>query len=302
MSLEFEPQTSNPNRMKNKKVNIKKYDNKILLTSILSFILIITTTMPPVALASESIEVNMETSAEIAQVDELKLDDVISNLDLDNDGEIDDDVVDIVDANTITIVTPEAEKEIREINMVKAAPTLDEVNSIQEAQEQVAIQTALMEEEQRLLNTYHYALYDTGGRRTDLTADLLRFNEEQCRVWNLNPHFVLGVIMTESEGHANAKNPSSTASGLGQTLRGTGKSVWEDILGHGKGSYNHSMAFDPYVSIEMTTAYLGTLVRQKGSLHRAIQNYRGKTNVKGYEGKINSYMQKGGISLYNLNY
>lgn len=302
MSLEFEPQTSNPNRMKNKKVNIKKYDNKILLTSILSFILIITTTMPPVALASESIEVNMETSAEIAQVDELKLDDVISNLDLDNDGEIDDDVVDIVDANTITIVTPEAEKEIREINMVKAAPTLDEVNSIQEAQEQVAIQTALMEEEQRLLNTYHYALYDTGGRRTDLTADLLRFNEEQCRVWNLNPHFVLGVIMTESEGHANAKNPSSTASGLGQTLRGTGKSVWEDILGHGKGSYNHSMAFDPYVSIEMTTAYLGALVRQKGSLHRAIQNYRGKTNVKGYEGKINSYMQKGGISLYNLNY
>lgn len=307
MSLEFEPQRSNPKRMNEKKLNIEKRNcsidsHHVLLIIILSLLLCVLITMPPEILASEEVEVDIQTSAEIAQVDELNLDNVISNLDLDNDGEIDDDIVDIVETNTITIITPEVSKEIHDVNVVKAAPSAEEVNMIYEAQEQKALEEALLAEENRLLDTYHYALYDTGGRRTDITSDLLKYLETKCQEWGLNPHFVLGVMMTESEGHANAKNPSSTASGLGQTLRGTGKSVWEDILGHGKGSYNHSMAFDPYVSTDMTVAYLGTLVRQRGGLHRAIQSYRGKNNVKSYESSINSYMQKGGVSLYSLNY
>lgn len=169
-----------------------------------------------------------------------------------------------------------------------------------ELSENNAVEFEYVEPTPSLMEKYSYALYDTGGRKNDIDENLLQVLEESCNQWGVNPHLMLGVIMTESEGHANAKNSRSTATGLCQILRGTGKYIYEDLMGNGRGTYNHSMAYDPATNIRMGCAYMGTLIRQRGSVYRAIQTYRGKTNVSGYVGKINRYMGNVGLSVNSL--
>lgn len=154
--------------------------------------------------------------------------------------------------------------------------------------------------EPTLSDKYSYALYDTSGNRNDITEDLLQVLETSCNQWGVNPNLMLGIIMTESEGHSYAKNGKSTATGLCQILKGTGKYIYEDLLGNGKGTYTHQLALDPSTNIQMGVAYMGTLIKQRGSVYKAIQSYRGKTNVSGYVGKINSYMAKAGLSVDSL--
>lgn len=154
--------------------------------------------------------------------------------------------------------------------------------------------------EPTLSDKYSYALYDTSGNRNDITEDLLQVLETSCNQWGVNPNLMLGIIMTESEGHSYAKNSKSTATGMCQILRGTGKYIYEDLLGNGKGTYNHQLAYDPATNVQMGVAYMGTLIKQRGSVYKAIQSYRGKTNVSGYVGKINSYMAKAGLSVDSL--
>lgn len=134
------------------------------------------------------------------------------------------------------------------------------------------------------------------GKRNSLTPELMYVLETECAKWDLDPYVMVGIIMTESRGNANAKNPSSTATGLCQMLRGTATTVYEDWLGHGKGTYNHSMAYNPELSIRMGCTYLGRLAKQKG-LYRAIQNYRGRKDISGYCASINKYMGMSGKHL-----
>lgn len=145
--------------------------------------------------------------------------------------------------------------------------------------------------------TKKYEAYTSyGGSSTDLTPDVLYQLQVSCEEWGLDPYFMLGVIMTESKGNANAKSSSSTATGLCQILKGTGKSVYEDLLGNGKGTYNHSMAYDPVLNVKMGCAYMGSL-KSKYGLYRAIQAYRGKKDISGYCASINRYMALSGHSL-----
>lgn len=142
-----------------------------------------------------------------------------------------------------------------------------------------------------------YSAYTTfGGKKTDFTAELFYLLEVECAKYDLDPYVMIGIIMTESRGNSKAKNPGSTATGMCQLLRGTAKSVYEGALGHPKGSYNHDMAYDPALNIRMGVAYLGGLKQQYG-LYRAIQKYRGKTDISGYVNSINNYMRMSGRSI-----
>ena len=142
-----------------------------------------------------------------------------------------------------------------------------------------------------------YSAYTTfGGKKTDFTAELFYILEVECAKYDLDPYVMIGIIMTESRGNARAKNPGSTATGMCQLLKGTAKSVYEGALGHPKGSYNHDLAYDPALNIKMGVAYLGGLKQQYG-LYRAIQKYRGRTDISGYVNSINSYMRMSGRSI-----
>lgn len=134
------------------------------------------------------------------------------------------------------------------------------------------------------------------GERNDMTVDLFYLIETECAKYDLDPYVLVGLIMTESEGHIRAKNSSSTATGLCQILRGTGKFVWEDWLHHGAGSYDHSMAYNPEVNIKIGACLLGSMAQEKG-LYRAIQSYRGKSDISGYCASINKYMGMSGKHL-----
>lgn len=158
-----------------------------------------------------------------------------------------------------------------------------------------ASQNEVVEGIENLLDKYSPYLYYY-GKRNDLNAECLYVLETECVKWGLDPYVMLGVIMTESGGNASATNSKSTARGFCQILSGTGKSIYEDTLGHGKGTYNHNMAFNPETNLRMGVALLGSLQKRYG-LYNAIQRYRGKSDISGYVASINKYMGMSGKHL-----
>lgn len=172
---------------------------------------------------------------------------------------------------------------------ISEAPVMDALY-VEEASTQTIINGIENLETKYAPYLYYY------GKRNDLNANLFYVIEKECDKYGLDPYVMLGVIMTESGGNANAKSKQSTATGMCQILSGTGKYIYEDLMGHGKGTYSHSMAYNPELNIRMGIAYLGTLVRQTGSLHRAIRSYRGLED-RAYYNSINKYMAMSGGRL-----
>lgn len=165
-----------------------------------------------------------------------------------------------------------------------------------EIKEQRDLERKLREDEE-LLQKYSFALYTSSGQRNDITPDILRLAEQTCAEQGIDCNLWLSLVMTESEGKADAKNRSSTATGFGQILKGTGELVYEDLMGNPNGSYNHSMAYDPALNTRMSITLLGYLKRREGSMYAAIQQYRGKKDISGYTGRMNRWLALQGMSV-----
>ena len=176
---------------------------------------------------------------------------------------------------------------------------LDEQNAgLLKENKKLAKELDSYKEREELYDKYEYALYDTAGNRTDLTYDQIKTGEELMVAKGMDPDLLFGILMTESGGKENASNPTSTARGYGQLLKGTGQFVYENLQGNAKGSYSHQYAYNGDMNIAMTVDLLNYFKNDRGlSLHKAIQSYRGLSNVSGYEAKINSYISKSGDSL-----
>ena len=123
----------------------------------------------------------------------------------------------------------------------------------------------------KILNEYSYVL-DHG-----LSSDLVLYMDSQCQRWNINPHLMWAIIETESRYNPSVDNTEgSSARGLGQIVIATARHLWEDVLENGKGTYMHSMAYDPYINIQMACALIGTGL-ENGDLQYTIDRYSGKT-------------------------
>lgn len=146
---------------------------------------------------------------------------------------------------------------------------------------------------------YAYAVFDKGGNRTDLTYEQIKTGEELMLEKGMDPDLLFGIIMTESTGKENASNSTSTARGYGQVLAGTAKTVYEDIQGHGKGTYSHSMAFNGMTNISLVVSYLDWMHDNGWSLNKTIIRYRG-LNDPAYFRSIDSYISKSGNSLAKI--
>lgn len=127
------------------------------------------------------------------------------------------------------------------------------------------------------------------------SADLILYTDEQCREWDLNPALVYSIIELESKFDPNADNPNSSARGLGQIIKGTGKYLWEDILGNPKGSYYHEMAYDPYINIKLICCHLGNSFNKGYLLNEVIKAYSGGTS--GYMEKLMNVATSHGYDL-----
>jgi len=166
---------------------------------------------------------------------------------------------------------------------------------------QEGIKELKLEAQPKLEERFFYALYDTEGRRNDLNEHTLGVLVDTCEQYNVSPDLMLGIIMTESEGHSNAKNKSSTATGFCQILRSSGKYIYEDLMGNPKGSYSHDMAYDPDLNLRMGVVLVSELKREyKGNTYKAIQHYRGKNDISDYLANINKYTRQVGLEALDL--
>lgn len=150
-----------------------------------------------------------------------------------------------------------------------------------------------------LYDKYSYALYNQRGERNDITFDQLKTGEDILLSAGLSPHLLWGFVGSESGGDEDAKNPNSTATGHGQVLTSTGRKVYEDIMGNGKGSFEPSMLLDGDINILITSEYLAYLKQNSSSVYEIVDKYAGEHNTAYYK-KLDNVLQKGGTSLAEI--
>ena len=152
---------------------------------------------------------------------------------------------------------------------------------------------------QALYDKYSYALYNQRGQRNDITFEQLKTGEDIMIAGKMDPNILWGFVCSESDGDEDAKNPSSTATGYGQILASTGRRVYEDIMGNGKGSYTSDMLLDGTVNIKIASAYLVYLKDNSSSIYEVVDKYAGEHNEAYYK-KLDKVLQKGGTSLAEI--
>lgn len=146
-----------------------------------------------------------------------------------------------------------------------------------------------------LLSKYWYVLR-YGPKDGTIGLDLIRYADDQCKRWNINPDWMWHIYLKESTWNVGAINPVTNASGLGQIMPETGRHYWTRILGHSESSYNDSILFNPMVNIEITTAHLGRDLANGSSFYDALNHYSGG----GGQDYVNSVIAKAkshGITL-----
>lgn len=161
--------------------------------------------------------------------------------------------------------------EIETLESEKAVLKQQLDNVIAEKEQIVSIQEADFE----LLQKYWYVLKDAEPG-CGLTLEVLRFADQECQKWDINPDWMWHVYQHESHWVTRIDNyMGSGARGLGQVMPGTGKEMWERVLGHGVGTFTLDMLYDPYVNVEITTAIIGLNMKNYGSMAMALKRYSG---------------------------
>lgn len=155
----------------------------------------------------------------------------------------------------------------------------------------------------RVYEKYNYAVFDKAGRRTDLTYEQLKTGETLMKEKGYDPNLLFGILMVESNGHQNAKNTTSTATGYGQFLKATGKYIYEDVLKYG--NYNHSInATNGDTAIVMMAALIDNLYKTyNGNVFKAMKHYSGRSvsSTYAYMNRINSFVGTVGDNVYDMN-
>ena len=217
--------------------------------------------------------------------------------------------LDMMKDNYVDLYT-ENESNIQELASIKESvqpimeinETLSEQN--QQLIEQADTYKAAVEEYQHrneLYDKYSYAIVRKNGSRTDLTYDQVETIESLSQEKGIDTDLVLSILMTESNGKEKASNPTSTARGYGQILANTGEFIYEKLLK--RGNYDHSMAFNGDLNVEMMVTYLDYLERKDGGrLYTTIERYRGEGGdvLEGYIANIDKYLQKKEKSVQEL--
>lgn len=180
-------------------------------------------------------------------------------------------------------------KELEEItssssDMLSENETLKDINkSMQETIDEYS-------KREELYDKYEYILV-SNNNRTDLSYEQVEFAEKEMLDRNINPHLLFGVVKLESNGKMKATNSKSTARGYCQFLKGTGKWVYEDMLK--KGTYNHDLAFNGKINLEMGAEYLSYLMKKyNGNVMNTFLEYNGKELGERYYHIVNNTLKK----------
>lgn len=163
--------------------------------------------------------------------------------------------------------------------------------------------------EEALLNSKKYKKYDiiiakakSYGRDVSyLDYKFLDYVFDEARESNVNPYVILGIIAGESNFYAAAKNKNSSATGLGQIIKGTGSYIHYNILGYTH-EYNHSIQKDPKTNIKYMIGYFKYL-KKYNSYDRAMCEYCGSKSyyANTYRNKLVNNMVALGLTKTEAN-
>jgi len=157
------------------------------------------------------------------------------------------------------------------------------------------------EEDFNLLRKYWY-VFERTGDNSGLTTDVIRHVDQTCKEWDVNPHWMWAIYWEESNFRAAIDNTAgSGARGLGQVMPSTGKSFWENILGHGAGSFTTDMLYDPYVNVDITVAIIGRHLSNGWTMYQAINQYSGGGG-NGYFNEVLATGKTHGVTLDDSNW
>lgn len=135
---------------------------------------------------------------------------------------------------------------------------------------------------------------------TDITDEQLLYIKEKATDIGIDPLFILCTFYNESRGLTTVNNDSTNCRGYGGIAPDTGRYIYEEYLGHGKGTYDHQMAYDPYINIDISISTWNHLLEYwDGNIYSAMRNYSGmKSYEDWYFNKIsNKLAEVGGPTL-----
>ena len=163
--------------------------------------------------------------------------------------------------------------------------------------------------EEALLNSDKYRKYDViiakaksyGRDVSYLDYKFLDYVFDEARESNVNPYVILGIVAGESNFYAAAKNKNSSATGLGQIIKGTGSYVHYNVLGY-TNEYNHNIQKDPKTNIKYMIGYF-THLKKYNSYDRAMCEYCGSKSyyVNTYRNKLLNNMVALGLTKAEAN-
>lgn len=143
---------------------------------------------------------------------------------------------------------------------------------------------------------FRYASPDCG-----LTPGMIVYADELCQEKDINPDYVWSIIYMESRYNTDATTSLSSARGLGQLLKSTAKSIYENYMGNGSGTYDHSMAYDGYTNLNIMINYLEYLKINYGNPEVMINGYSGD-QTSGYYNRLVQLMRDRGHNPGDITY
>lgn len=135
--------------------------------------------------------------------------------------------------------------------------------------------TKLSEEKEQTFEFYkdYWYIFRDAPANRGITLELISYVDELCQQWDVNPQWMWAIYDLETGMDPKLDNAAgSGARGLGQVMPGTGRNIWEKILK--KGSYTHTMAYDPFINAEITVTHIGRNIAID-SMSNAIELYSG---------------------------
>lgn len=127
-------------------------------------------------------------------------------------------------------------------------------------------------EYEQLAEKYDYVISRVDD--SEITMDDIKFLDETCKTYDINPHVITAMIDVESDYNPNCSMSNSSARGLMQIIRSTGRYIWEDLLGNS--DYDHDIAYDVKSNILMGVRYMRYhLDKNNGDLRASLKYYNG---------------------------
>lgn len=196
-------------------------------------------------------------------------------------------------AQNLEVLETKYQGQIDELNA-----TIEEQNTLVETlTAETTAQRADSAEMFELARKYWYVFRDAPDN-SGLTMDDMAYLDNLCKEKDLNPHIMWCIYDNESGYTAVIDNFSgSSARGLGQVLKSTGKAMYENIMK--LGTYSHDMAYDPQINMNITTTMIDRNI--DSGLKNAIALYSGDA-TGAYYNKILATAANHGVSLSDTGY